>query len=135
MTRVIGRNYVLNLYDQVIDNEMNSRSGMVGRHMRRLAIRMVAGAKAQVGVRTGALRASIHHRQERWTRGQLVMVGSELDYAYMHHEGTRPHVIVSHTGRRLRFVSGGRVVYAQRVNHPGTRSNRYLTDQLRYVRD
>ena len=126
---------IINLYDGVIDYELNQPGGMVGRYMDRTGDKMVAGAKAQVGVRTGALRASIHKRRERWARGQLFEVSAVTPYAYMHHEGTSPHVIVGHGGRNLRFMSRGKVVYTKVVHHPGTRSNKYLTDQLRYVRN
>lgn len=126
---------IINLYDGVIDYELNQPGGMVGRYMDRTGKRMVAGAKAQVGVRTGALRASIHKRHERWARGQLFEVSATTSYALMHHEGTSPHLIVGHSGRNLRFMSRGRVVYTKVVNHPGTRSNKYLTDQFKYIRN
>jgi hypothetical protein len=60
-----------------------------------------------------------------------VQVGSNLNYAYMHHEGTRAHVINAHQGRLMRFNSRGRVVYARKVINPGTRGNPYLTVPLR----
>jgi hypothetical protein len=126
---------IINIYDDVLDYELNQPGGMVGRRMHLIAQRMELGAKAQVGVRTGALRASIHSRQERWARGQLVEVSAEMSYAYMHHEGTAPHLITGHGGRNLRFMSRGKVVYTKVVHHPGTRSNKFLSDQLRYVND
>ena len=102
---------IINLYDAVIDFELNQPGGMVGRYMDRVSNKMIVGAKAQVGVRTGALRASIHSRSERWARGQLFEVTATRPYAYMHHEGTSPHLIVGHSGRNLRFMSRGKVVY------------------------
>lgn len=126
---------IINIYDAVLNYELNSKPGMVGRYMTRMGDKMVIGAKAQAGVRTGALRASIHQRYGRWARGQLIEVGSGMSYAYMHHEGTSPHLIVGRTGRKLRFMSRGKVVYTKVVNHPGTRSNKYLTNQLKYARN
>jgi hypothetical protein len=126
---------IINLYDAVIDFELNQPGGMVGRYMDRMSSKMIVGAKAQVGVRTGALRASIHSRSERWARGQLFEITATRPYAYMHHEGTAPHLIVGHSGRNLRFMSRGKVVYTKVVRHPGTRSNKYLTNQLKYVRN
>jgi hypothetical protein len=63
----------------------------------------------------------------------VVRVGSDLaPLALIHHEGTRPHTIVPRTATVLRFMpSGGGMVFTSRVNHPGTRPNRYLTDNLR----
>jgi hypothetical protein len=94
---------------------------------------ITVAAKAQVGVRTGALRASIHMRHLRDSRGQYVKIGSGLDYALLHHNGTRPHIIRPDRAKVLRFVRGGKVIFAHSVRHPGTKANRYLTDNLKLV--
>jgi hypothetical protein len=62
----------------------------------------------------------------------VVTVGSEDPIALLHHEGTRPHVIVPRNAAYLVFWSdrAGRVIYTKRVMHPGTKPNRYLTDNL-----
>lgn len=117
-----------------LDFLLNNPSGAVGRYLAKKGRIITAAAKAQVGVRTGALRASIHMRHLRDSRGQFVKIGSALNYALMHHEGTKPHVIAAKRAPVLRFVSKGRVVYAHAVMHPGTKPNRYLTDNLRLVR-
>lgn len=58
---------------------------------------------------------------------------------------TNPHTLLVHNGSprhfirprrsspraRLRFMVGGRIVYAQVVDHPGYRGNPFLTDALR----
>ena len=44
-------------------------------------------------------------------------------------EGTRPHVILPRRARVLRFEVGGDLVFAHRVNHPGTKA-RLFTKQL-----
>lgn len=43
-----------------------------------------------------------------------------VDVAGFNEYGTRPHVIRPRRARVLRFPVGGRIVYARRVNHPGT---------------
>jgi hypothetical protein len=116
-----------------LDFVLNNPEGMVGRYLAKKGRKLEVLAKAQVGVRTGALRASIHMRHMRDPRGQYVMVGSRLNYALMHHEGTKPHLIVANNAKVLRFVKGSSIVYAHSVMHPGTRANRYLTDNLRKV--
>lgn len=121
----------LKLYDRVLDHELNNPPGMVGRHMKTIGVKILVGAKAMVGVRSRALRTSIRMSHARDTRGQYVTVGSDLNYAYVHHEGSRPHVSTPKTGRVLRFRSGGRVVYARKVNHPGFRGRKYLTIPMR----
>lgn len=60
---------------------------------------------------------------------QIGVVG--VPYALFHHEGTQPHVIEARRARALRFEVGGNVVFARRVNHPGTRPNRFLLNALR----
>ena len=63
-----------------------------------------------------------------------VMVGSESPIAWLHHEGTKAHIIKPKNGKFLVFwVSdggGARKIFARQVNHPGTKPNRYLTDNL-----
>jgi hypothetical protein len=95
---------------------------------------ITGAAKRQVGVNTGALRASIHMRHFRDTRGQYVRIGSSLPYARLHHEGTRPHFIRPNTKQVLKFVTRGQLVITHLVRHPGTRPNRYLSDNLRLVK-
>ena len=106
---------------------LNDPSGDTGRYMKKIGLQILAGAKAMVGVRTGRLRRSLHMRQGLKGRTQYVEVGSNVSYAYMHHEGTRRHTIRAHEGRLMRFNVGGKVVYAVKVNHPGTKPRKYLT--------
>ena len=124
----------VNIFKTELDFVLNNPSGDVGRHLARKGRLITMAAKAQVGVRTGALRASIHMRHLRDSRGQFVRIGSALNYAYLHHEGSKPHVITPNRAQVLRFVNRGRVIYAHAVMHPGTKPNRYLTDNLRLVR-
>ena len=93
-------------------------------------------ARAQVGVDTSALRKTIRHRTfaGRGGDGPRTIVaagGPGVEYALMHHEGTKPHEIRPKAARSmLKFNIGGKTVYATRVLHPGTRENNYLTDHL-----
>jgi hypothetical protein len=108
--------------------------GPVGLYLKRLGNRVIAAARSQAGVRTGALRASIHMRHFRDPRGQYIKIGSSLPYARLHHEGTRPHLILPKKRQMLRFYSRGQIVFTHMVRHPGTRPNRYLTDNLKLIR-
>lgn len=121
----------LRLNDGVLDRMLNSPGGEVGRYLNRVGVKILVGAQAMVGIRTGNLRRSLHMRHSRDGRGQYVKVGSDLDYAYVHHEGARPHQIRATTGRMLRFRSGGRMVHVRSVNHPGFRGRKYLTVPMR----
>ena len=92
----------------------------------------VAGAKRDVGVKTGALKASIHKRHLGNLTGQYLWIGSEKGYAELHHNGSRPHIIRPIApNRTLVFSKGARLVYAREVMHPGTKPNPYLSSQLR----
>ena len=84
----------------------------------------------QAGIDTGRLKRSLKMTHERSSRGQFVMVGSKLNYALMHHEGTRPHIITPNRAQVMVFNKGPRVIYTTSVRHPGTKANRYLKDNL-----
>jgi hypothetical protein len=112
---------------------LQSPSGPTGRFLARRGRTIVSLAKAQVGVKTGALRASIHMRHFRDPRGQYLKIGSNLNYALSHHEGARPHVIVPKSAKVLKFVSRGQVIFAHKVAHPGNKPNKYLTTPMMTV--
>jgi hypothetical protein len=96
---------------------------------------VVLAAKRQVGVDTGALKGSIRMLHTRNAAGQYLKIGSDNKIALLHHKGSRPHLITPRAQHgMLRFHSGGRVIYSRQVMHPGTRPNRYLTDNLKFIR-
>jgi hypothetical protein len=113
-----------------LDYLLKNPLGPVGRSLSKRGLRVASAAKRQVGVDTGALRRSISTSHKRDVRGQFVKVGSPLNYALMHHEGTKPHIITPNRSQYLVFTVGKRVIYATSVRHPGTKPNRYLTDNL-----
>lgn len=114
-----------------LDKLLKTSTGPVGRDLMRRGTKVATAARRQVGVRTGALKLSIAVTHGRSKTGQQVLVGSDLDYALMHHNGTRPHTILARPEKLLRFSGrNGGVVYTHRVDHPGTRANKYLTDNL-----
>ena len=117
-----------------LDFMLNSPEGDVGKYLAKKGRLIMAAAKAQVVVRTGALRSSIHMRHLRDSRCQYVKIGSNLDYALLHHQGTKPHVIRPDRAKVLRFVRGSRIIYTTSVMHPGTKANRYLSDNLKLVK-
>ena len=100
-----------------LDFMLNNPSGDVGRYLAKKGKIVQAAAKAQVGVRTGALRASIHMRHLRDSRGQYIKIGSALNYALLHHEGSKPHLIVPNRATVLRLVS----TLERLTSSPGTR--------------
>lgn len=91
-------------------------------------------AKILAPVDTGRLRASgkVSYSGLFSFRPKATIV-FDVDYAQMVNDGTRPHVIRPKNAKVLRFVVGGRVVYAKVVHHPGTRANPFLDRALREV--
>ena len=95
----------------------------------------LARARRQVGFRTGALQRNIRAYHLGNVTGQYAGLIADKPYALMHHEGTRPHIIrPTEPGGVLRFRSGSRIVTTREVRHPGTKPNRYLSDQLIHYR-
>ncbi|HEX6518279.1 MAG TPA: HK97 gp10 family phage protein [Nocardioidaceae bacterium] len=114
-----------------LNRTFSSTSRSEGERAARL---VVARAKILAPVDTGRLRASIRVERrsffglrQRWT------VGSDVEYAPMVNDGTRPHVIRPRRAKALRFKVGGRTVYAAVVRHPGTRARPFLDRALQEV--
>lgn len=109
-----------------------SYNGPVGRDLLRRGRLVQAAARRQADDHTGRLDHSI--RVTRFTRAggdQSVRVGSDLSYAYMHHQGTEPHIIRPKNAKVVRWVDDAGIVhFAPVVHHPGTKPNRYLADNL-----
>lgn len=125
----------LKIYRGEFDRYFNAPSGTTGRYLANRGRLIVAAAKAQVGVDTGALRSSIGMTHYRGVGGQYLRIGSNNKIALIHHEGTRPHAIEARDQHKMmRFSSGGRTIYTRKVRHPGTRPNHYLTDNLKLIR-
>lgn len=122
------------LYKSQMDYLLDNPNGPTGRVLKRKGGYVLRAAKRQVGVNTGNLRRSIHMRHFRDSRGQYVRIGSNENYALAHHQGTRPHIIKPDRAQALRFVSRGAIIYAGVVRHPGTKANKYLTDNLHLIR-
>jgi hypothetical protein len=62
-----------------------------------------------------------------------VLVGTDVPYAIFVHQGTRPHIIRPRTKKVLVFYIGSQKIVARTVHHPGTKPNRFLTDNLKYA--
>lgn len=120
-------------YDPEMDWLLKNPAGPTGRFLAGVGREIMRKSRIQVGVRTGALKASIRMSHSRDPLGQKIVVGSKMNYAYLHHEGSIPHVIVPKNAKMLKFVSRGRMVLKDRVMHPGTKANKYLKDPMEYV--
>lgn len=113
------------------DLTFKSRTGPVGKEIDRRASRVLQAARQQVGVRTGRLRGDLGKEWITGTGGDVgIRIGSNVPYALLHHQGTRPHIIRARRARVLRYVKDGQVHFAKQVFHPGTQRNAYLEDNL-----
>jgi hypothetical protein len=63
---------------------------------------------------------------------QVIKIGANSPHAMVHHQGTRPHLIRGKDQQMLRFKKGSRIIYTRQVMHPGTKANKYLTDQFKF---
>ncbi len=118
-------------FDPVIRQYVYGKDDDPGKEMWRRGTAVWAAARGQVGVDTGSLRDAIRVNWSRDALGYYIDVSANHRLAVIHHEGTRPHQIRPRTHKALRMPTAGGMVYATRVNHPGTRPNRFLTDPLR----
>jgi hypothetical protein len=126
--------YRLTIYDTKLHLFLNTpNSGDrrdLWRYIERNLRRTVFAAKRDVGVRTGALRASISGYHLGNSTGQYAGVRATKSYALMHHEGTRPHLIKASAAPKLVFVSKSRVIMTPIVKHPGSKPNPFLAKNL-----
>jgi hypothetical protein len=84
-------------------------------------------AKVLVGKDTTRLAARITLSSRAAPPFWFFKVEGNTPYAYMHHEGTRPHIIEGN----LSFRTHGRLVHTRLVHHPGTKGNPFLRTALR----
>lgn len=115
------------------DDMTKNPNGLIGKYFKRKGELLQQLAKQQVGKKSRALEYSIRNTMFYGATGFIVRVGSSNPIARLHHDGTKPHTILPKSAKTLRFNSHGKIVYAKVVHHPGTRPNRYLTDNLRKV--
>lgn len=117
-----------------IRSVFHDRRGPVGRMLDQRSARVLTTARRLVGVRSGLLLSTLRRTLGRDNRGPyadvIAGVRGLTDYLGYHHDGFGPHVIRPRRRRALRFVAGGRVVFAARAEHPGYRGSRFLERAL-----
>lgn len=113
-------------------------NGPVYADMIRRGQRVQDAAKAQIrlghvhgGSGRPNLRDTLVKRVVQTTDSFQILIGSESPIALIHHNGTRAHTIVPKKAKMLAFSTTSKVVvFAKIVHHPGTKPNRFLTDNL-----
>ena len=132
------------IHGAALDEILRSPNGPAMKDMMYRGEKLKGLAKAQVrlghihgGSGYGNLRDSIVSRVMTAPGSigmPVVVVGSTHPIALIHHEGTRPHMIRPRYKKALRFpgATGGGYgwVFSKWAAHPGTKPNRYLTDNI-----
>lgn len=123
------------IYDRELNEFLNTNRSRdaktLWRYLEMGRIKALADAKAQVGVKTGALQRNISSYHLGNFTGQYVGLRATKPYAYIHHQGSKRHVIEPRGMNQLIFRGRSGVIATYHVNHPGTKPNRYLKDQMR----
>lgn len=96
----------------------------VAQAVRDTALAVERDAKLLAPVRTGRMRSNIG--TQFYENGLAAEVGTNIEYAPPVEFGTGPRIIRPVRAQALRFTAGGRVVFAKRVNHPGTKARPFL---------
>jgi hypothetical protein len=126
----------VDLDENAIDRLLAGRGGDVNKMLQGFASiatkEVRAEADRKVTTRTGRYKRSIGSKVEPPTR---LRVTADAPYAAILEKGSRRHPITPKRARALRFeVSEGattKVVFAQRVDHPGTKPYNILRDGTR----
>ena len=106
---------------------INLVPGLKNQIIRQLSTELLTHAQteADTHTKTGALVRSI--RMQKQGEGYRIQADPTVaPHALFVHWGTRPHEIKPRRKRALRWPSGNRFVFAQRVNHPGYAGDPFL---------
>ena len=100
--------------------------------------RMLTDLDQAVPVKTGQLKRSRRSAARYGATSASVTIeyppearpgAGVVDVATFTDKGTRPHVSVPRRAKALRFTVGGRVIFARKVHHPGTKGTRWWSDR------
>lgn len=111
-----------------------SLAAMLQRWLAGLIDEVLQRAQSIAPYKTGILRA-LHTTNVEGSGSQIrAICTAYASYALAVHQGTAPHVIEPSTRSVLRFpTKAGTIVYARRVNHPGTTAQPWLYQALASV--
>lgn len=137
MARTVIRSRSGQVSVRQFDRFANDPAGPIRTDLRRRAGNVQQYQIRHAPRRTGRLVSTSRKREGR-IGGQLyveVLVGRAgmTDYLGYVLFGTQAHEIRAVPNRpnaHLRFIAGGRIVYARRVWHPGSQANNFVRDSL-----
>lgn len=125
---------VVKIYKGPLNKVLLSRGGAVGKYMTRNGDKVIASAQALSPVDTGKYKNSFKKSLEEVPTGIAVVVRNTTPYAIFVEKDTKPHIIVPRNAKVLRFPKNGKIVFAARVKHPGSRGQSVLLRALRSLR-
>jgi len=82
--------------------------------------------EADKHTKTGVLRRSIGVKPITWNSFKVY---SNAEYAPYLEFGTRPHIIKPVRRKALKFLYKGKIVFAKKVHHPGTKPSPFFFPQ------
>ncbi|MEH6957220.1 HK97-gp10 family putative phage morphogenesis protein [Neobacillus drentensis] len=94
--------------------------------MEEIATFVEAEAKQRAPVDTGDLRRRITHVTQHTDDESRAKIGTNLEYAPVIEEGSKPHKIKRNDGKPLKIKIDGKWVTVDEVNHPGTKAQPFL---------
>lgn len=133
MANLGGKGYKVKIDQNLFKTFLMTEPGLREELDRRMT-RAQNEARRLVRVRTGTLLSTIRKQPGYIASGPYVDVvagkSGLTPYMGFEHDGTVAHVIRPRSRKALRFPVGGRVVFATKVNHPGTRGSKFLERAL-----
>lgn len=134
MTRVHSE-YVGSVTDtEALRHIFRDPDGPVGQDLDNRSRRVLERARATVPVRTGRLRTTLRREHGQAVLGPYhdVVAGFQGTTPYLGYVlfGAEPHIIRPTRAKALRFRAGGKIVFSQKVSHPGNRADNFLLRAL-----
>ena len=106
-------------------------SRVIERFIAELAERTEKVMREKAPERTGRLKQSIR----KIVKPSRAVIGPTVPYAIYVEYGTRPHEILPVRAKALRFEVDGKVVFAARVHHPGTKPQPFVRETAEEIQD
>lgn len=123
---------------RVIRSVFQDVDGPVGKMLDRKSLAVLQEVQRTAPVRSGRLLATARRQYGVGARGPFwdVSIGLPGLTSYLQYllYGSPPHVIRPRRRKALRFVAGGRVVFAKQVRHPGQRGDNFMVKALAKAR-
>ncbi|MFF5655197.1 hypothetical protein [[Kitasatospora] papulosa] len=119
------------LQPHVISRLLRRRGGKVRQKLSQRTERVANYAEAEA---PGSMGDYVSWKVTEGPRGLQGVVVCDHPAVKFVLDGTRPHIIRPRRASALRFETGGRVVFARMVRHPGTRANNFMARALRLGR-